>query len=117
MKEELFSPDANNTTMAHINREKEAQKEHGLSNNLAKAFIDSIKEVNFYEILANAIACELKKIIEKKEIEELLQHKKKKQIDLSKIPTEIIQVSLKTILIEHTYPALPYQREDVQTTT
>ena len=47
MKEELFSIDKNNTTMAHGNREKEAQKEHGLANNLAKAFIDSLKEVNF----------------------------------------------------------------------
>ena len=72
MKEEIFSTDKNNTTMAHSNREKEVQKEeHGLANDLAKAFIDTLTETNFFETLANAIACELKKIIEKKKIEEL----------------------------------------------
>ena len=57
--------------MAHSNREKEVQKEHELAIDLAKTFIDSLKEANFFEILANAIACELKKIIEMKKIEEL----------------------------------------------
>ena len=58
--------------MAHSNREKEVHKEeHGLANDLTKAFIDSLKEANFFEILANAITCELKKIIEKKKIEDL----------------------------------------------
>ena len=72
IKEELFSTDKNNTTMAHSNREKEVHKEeHGLANDPTKAFIDSLKEANFFEILANAITCELKKIIEKKEIEDL----------------------------------------------
>ena len=58
--------------MAHSNREKEIQKEeHELANDLAKAFMDSLKKANFFQILANAIASELKKKIEREEIDEL----------------------------------------------
>ena len=60
---EEFRTDKNNTTMADSNRQNKVQKEE---HKLAKAFIESIKEANIFEILANAVEYELKKIIERK---------------------------------------------------